>query len=93
MDNTPLESVLEDELVRRVKAHGGECLKLVILNQAHWPDRTIFLPGGIIAIIECKREKNSRTSRGQERWLKRLKDLGFDARRISTMDELDEFIF
>lgn len=88
-----LESEVEKQLVKRVEEHGGEALKLVLLNQAGWLDRTVFLPGGKLAIIECKRPKGGRTRTQQEHWIKRLTQLGFDVRLIKNLEELDEFIF
>ena len=48
------EKVIEQRLVKEVKARGGLCLKWVSPGFAGVPDRIILLPHGKIAFAEIK---------------------------------------
>lgn len=72
----PKESGHEKRYTSYVKRLGGECLKLVPLGLIGFPDRTVFLPGGIIFFIEFKIGKNDQ-QRHQRKWERTLTKLGF----------------
>ncbi len=67
------EDAVENHLVRRVKALRGECPKLYVRR---WPDRAVYLPGGVHALCETKRPKGGRYQPGQLRQHARLRKLG-----------------
>lgn len=73
-----LEASLEDRIVADIARRGGDAHKLVLLGQRGWPDRTCFLPGGELVIIEVKRPDGTGVvSVQQTRWRRRLVELGF----------------
>lgn len=49
-----LEKEIEKDLVKRVKALGGICLKLVSPSMDGLPDRMVFLPKSYFAFVELK---------------------------------------
>jgi len=50
-----LERDIEQALVKRIKALGGECEKYTSPGRRSVPDRLVTLPGGRISFAECKR--------------------------------------
>ena len=48
------EKIIEQELVRAVRARGGICPKLASPGTAGMPDRLVLLPGGRAAFVEVK---------------------------------------
>lgn len=48
------EKVIEQKLVRAVKASGGICPKLTCPGMAGMPDRLVLLPGGRLGFVEVK---------------------------------------
>ena len=81
---TILEKELEAKLVKGVKQMGGQCLKWTSPGTTGLPDRIILLPGGLIAFVEMKRPKNSKTAQLQTYWHRVLIKLGFKAYIAST---------
>ena len=49
-----LEKVMEQKLVRAVKAAGGLCPKCVSPGMDGMPDRLVLMPGGRMAFVELK---------------------------------------
>lgn len=88
---TPIEKDIERALGRKVKKHGGYCLKWVSPGQAGVPDRIVVLPGGRVVFVETKRPKGGILSERQKVWGKRLVDLGFQYWTIWDFEELDLF--
>lgn len=93
MDNAmppiELEHKREDRCVAKIKARGGQALKLVLLGVMGWPDRTILLPGRIIFFVEFKRERVGVVSAQQNYWRRVLLDLGFSTYIIDTDEDFD----
>lgn len=73
------EKWFEADLVKRVKAAGGECWKMVVVNKAGIPDRLVLLPGGEAMFVELKSRGEEPKPR-QQMWIKKLRKLGFDVR-------------
>jgi hypothetical protein len=70
------EQRIEQQFVRWCERNQLPCLKLVLQGQRGWPDRTILLPSGRIAVIEFKTDDGV-VSPQQRYWLERLTQLGF----------------
>ena len=51
------ENLVEEELVRRVRALGGIAEKTTVIGRRGFFDRVIVLPGGRVIFCECKRPK------------------------------------
>ena len=91
MKNNTLERDIEAKLVKRVKAHGGLCLKWVSPSAAGVPDRIVLLPGGRVIFVETKRPKGGKLSPLQLHWDRVLQDLGF--RVWVVWDDADLTVF
>lgn len=85
-----LESTIEAYLVKRVKALGGIILKTDRVDGMRFLDRTCFLPGGRVLIIETKRPKNGRRSPRQIEVIARLTQMGHEAYFCKTKEEVDK---
>lgn len=83
-----LESALEDRCAAKVEALGGVALKLVILGQRGFPDRTLLMPGGHVWFAEFKRAKTGAVSKPQHRIRVLLNLLGF---KVITIDNDADF--
>lgn len=90
MTEPDLESDLEGEVVKWAQSEGGDAKKLVLYSETGWPDRTIFLPGGRIAIPELKRPKKNKRGHAQKIWVAWLKSLGVPTGFCETLDEVKE---
>ena len=68
------EKVIEQKLVRAVKAAGGICPKLFSPGMDGMPDRMVILPGGHIGFVEVKApgEKPGRLQISRHKLLRRL---------------------
>lgn len=86
-----LESRLEQRLVREVESRGGLALKFVSPGWRGAPDRLVLMPGGRVWFVEMK-APGQKPRPLQEYRLKTLQGLGFQARAVSTEDELRRFL-
>jgi hypothetical protein len=59
------ESLVEAELVARVEAAGGMCIKLQAIGRRGFFDRVVVLPGGRVVFAELKRPRGGKLSRHQ----------------------------
>jgi len=79
MSGHELESDIEAEVVEWATTQGGYSVKLKLDGERGWPDQTIWLPGGRVIVPELKRPRRNKRSINQEKWIRRLTRLGFDA--------------
>lgn len=78
------EKELEQYLVKRAKALGGECYKWTSPNVTGVPDRILLGPKGSLAFVEVKSPKRTgRLRKNQAVVIRRLKSLGF---RVFVID-------
>ena len=82
------EAKIEDYLIARVKALGGETRKVVYQGRKGAPDRMCVLPGGHIVFVECKRPGEKPDARQQEElaWLQRM---GCHAISVDSKEKID----
>ena len=83
--------MIERKLVDGVKARGGLCVKFYSAYQRGVPDRIILMPGGRIYFVELK-STGKKPTKLQEIFLQKLRDLGFIAVVIDTIDKLNAFM-
>ena len=87
-----LETDIEAYLVDKVgKIHDGIAYKLTSPNRRFVPDRLCILDGGVTWFVEVKSPTGKLTS-GQERELRRLRDLGQNVAVVYSKEEVDELI-
>lgn len=72
------ERVVEQALVRAVKARGGICPKWVSPGLGGVPDRIVLLPGGKIGFVELK-APGEKPRRLQDARLRQLAGLGYQS--------------
>ena len=87
----PLEAVIEDYLVKRIHALGGECEKFTSPMKRSVPDRIVTMPGGKLIFVELKRH-GKQPSELQERDHQRRREMGFDVRVIDSKEGVDALI-
>lgn len=82
----------ERYLVHQVKQLGGLCLKYSSSNEVGYPDRLVFLPGGVMFWVELK-------SRGEKPTLLQslrhdtLRSLGFLVFVADSKNDIDNILF
>lgn len=86
-----LEKEVEKFLVREVKKLGGISFKFISPGNAGVPDRIVILPSGKVLFVELKTDKGKLTKL-QEVQIKKISDLGADARVLRGIEEVKEFI-
>ena len=86
-----IEKVVEEELVKRCKENGWECLKLEINNVRGFPDRTILTPMGVF-FVELKRPKGGVVSPHQTYWRGKIRKQGQEWALASTLSEVERFV-
>ncbi len=85
------EKQIEARLVKRVKEVGGLALKFVSPGHRGVPDRLVFLPGGLLYLVELK-TPGGKLTKLQNRTKARFEELGFKYYVISSYNEVEEFI-
>ena len=85
------KSRIETPLVRWAQNNGGIAAKLVLdSNERGFPDRSLFMPDGILLLAECK-DAHGKPTPHQKRWLDRLESRGHFvtiAKEITDIEEL-----
>lgn len=84
------EQSVEDYLVERVEAVGGETRKVQWIGRRHAPDRRVMHPKRC-AWVELKRP-GEKLHPGQAREHARMLALGEDVVTLTTFEEVDEFM-
>src|SRR6188768_3431615 len=88
-----LESDVERELIKRVKACGGRAEKVTVLGTRGFFDRLVVLPGGVVAFVECKKPKGGRMSAHQIERARIYKALGAVVAQIYDLADIDRLLF
>ena len=86
-----LEKEIEKFLVREVKKLGGISFKFISPGNAGVPDRIVILPSGKVIFVELKTDKGKLTKL-QEVQIKKISDLGADARVLRGIEGVKKFI-
>lgn len=86
-----IEKEVEKFLVREVKKIGGISFKFISPGNAGVPDRIVILPNGRVVFAELKTDKGKLTKL-QEVQIKKISDLGADARVLRGIEGVKEFI-
>ena len=86
-----LEKDVEAHLRNEVLKLGGKAYKFVSPANRSVPDRIIIMPGGRVIFVEVKTTKGKLT-KGQEREIKFLADMGCSVFTVYGKKEVDEII-
>lgn len=86
-----LEKEVEKFLLREVKKIGGVSFKFISPGNAGVPDRIVILPTGKVVFVELKTDKGKLTKL-QEVQIKKISNLGADARVLRGIEGVKEFI-
>ena len=86
-----IEKEVEKFLVREVKKIGGISFKFISQGNAGVPDRIVILPNGRVVFAELKTDKGKLTKL-QEVQIKKISDLGADAKVLRGIEGVKEFI-
>ena len=82
-----LEKEIEKDLVKRVKALGGFCIKLTSPSMGGLPDRMVFLSNGKFAFVELK-AKGKKPRPLQLKRMTDFKKLGFRSFVIDGKEQI-----
>lgn len=88
--SSTLEEHIEAYLVNRVKQLGGISLKTDTVAGRRFLDRTCFLPGGRVVVVELKRPSGGVLAAHQAENMRRLRALGHEVYRCNTKEEVDQ---
>lgn len=80
------EKVIEQRLVKAVRAENGMCPKLISPGTDGMPDRMVLLPEGRISFVEVK-APGQKPRPNQERRHEQLRNLGF---KVAVLDDPDQ---
>ena len=86
------EKIIEEELVRRVRALGGIAEKTTVIGRRGFFDRVIVLPGGVVIFCECKKPKGGRMSAHQIERARIYRALGVAVAKIDTSGDIDRLL-
>lgn len=90
------EASVEEKFVRYCKANLCKALKLTLLNQRGFPDRTVICKDGRVVFFELKK-KGGKQSGNQKVWQRTLEGFGFKYYLCYSYEEavekLDDFMF
>lgn len=85
------EKEIEAYLVRRVLEAGGRAEKLVLETGRGWPDRSLFLPGGRLFLVETKTLRGA-LSPNQVRTIAALRSLGFPVATPRSLEDVERLL-
>jgi hypothetical protein len=86
------ENVVEEELVRRVRAAGGIAEKTTVIGRRGFFDRVIVLPGGRVIFCECKRPKGGVLSPHQMSRIAQYRSLGAAVAVVSNSEDITRLL-
>lgn len=84
------ESTIENYLVERVKAMGGEVRKVKWVGRSHAPDRRVMLPGRCLW-VELK-APGAKCRPGQVREHERMRSQGEYVEVVDSLERVDEVL-
>ena len=85
------EKVIEQQLVKAVRAAGGLCPKLVCPGMDGMPDRLLLFPGGRLAFVEVKAPGKKPRPLQQKRH-EQLRELGYTVAVLDDPQQIPEIL-
>lgn len=89
---TDIESVVERELVQKVRDLGGVAEKVQVLGQRGFFDRLVVLPGGRVIFVEVKRPRGGIMSPHQVLRKNMYTALGAEVAVIRKSEDIDRLL-
>ncbi len=86
-----IENTIERRFKNEIKKHGGKAFKFISPGTAGMPDRIVLLPGGRAVFVELKAPRKELRPL-QEKRAEELRALGFQAYKIASIQEVENFI-
>lgn len=86
-----LEKEIENQLVKKIKAKGGLCVKFNCLSMNGVPDRILLMPFGKFCFVEVK-APGKKLRPLQLKRKRQFEMLGFDVYVIDDIARIDELI-
>jgi len=86
------ENIVEEELVRRVRAIGGIAEKTTVIGRRGFFDRVVVLPHGIVSFVEVKKPKGGRLSKHQIMRAAAYRALQVDVAEVRTKAAVDNLL-
>lgn len=86
------EKNYEIKLRKEIKKRGGVALKMVCPGHSGATDRLVIVPQGLIWFVEAKRT-GKKLDPLQEVFKKLVNRLGFEHRKVDSMESCDEFLW
>ncbi len=87
MEKVMTEAAIEDYLTAYASKRGCLCLKLALVGQRGWPDRTLITPFGRVMCVEVKTPEGKLTKQ-QRRWIDRLKVRGVPVHVVRSNEDV-----
>lgn len=82
----PLESSVENKVVRWAERRGLEFVKLNLTGRRGYPDRLFFIPGGRPFLLELKRP-GEKPEKLQQYQIARLRKKGYDVEWTDSAEQ------
>lgn len=82
------EKAIENRLIREVTNAGGMCIKFPPLFFAGFPDRLVFMPRGVLVLVELK-APGKKPGPLQVKVHAKLRALGFRVEVIDSYEQID----
>jgi len=86
------ESLVEAELVARVRAMGGMAEKVQVIGRRGFFDRLVILPGGRVYFVEVKRPRGGRLSPHQIWYLTAFDALDVAIAVVRNSEDITELL-
>ena len=90
--NVKSENSVERKVYGYAKELGFLCPKLSTPGQRSWPDRAVFMPGGLMFFMEFKKPVTGRLSPGQEKRIPELREMGYTVYVVDNVLEGTKYL-
>ena len=86
------EHLVEAELLTRVEAMGGKCIKVQAIGRRGFFDRIVILPGGRVIFVELKRPVGGRLAPHQIWYMREFDALDVAIALVKNSADIDHLL-